>query len=273
MVNQRWLIGLLFLSVGGCQISAPSAAVIHSGSASQTYIVHLPGIAGETDFDRMWVEGLGEGGLADHLEVYDWTKPNIWIAALHAYDHNRAEARVISSRIAAKLKADPQARIILTGWSGGCQVAIWALEELPESASIQSLIIVAPSITPTYDLTSALRHVRGKMYAVTSPGDFVVLGIGTSLFGTSDGTYTVSAGLIGFSRPPEGDARQYEKLHQMPFDAKWIRYGDLGDHTGAMSKIFAREVLAPALREEELNSIHLRTPQLRKAIVERVSSR
>jgi hypothetical protein len=221
-----------------------------SGAARQTYIVHLPGIAGDTDFDRWWVQGLGEGGVADNLEVYDWTRPNTWIPALRSYAHNRAEARVIGSRIAAKLRADPQARIVLTAWSGGCQVAVWALEDLPSDIQVQTVLLVAPSITPTYDLTRALRHVHQSFFALTSPGDWFILGLGTSLFGTSDGTHALAAGLVGFSRPRGADVGQYRKLRQMPFDADWLRYGDIGDHTGPMSKAFAREVLAPILRKD-----------------------
>lgn len=234
----------------GCQFAPAPLALTHSPAAKQTYVLHLPGIAGETDFDRWWVEGLGEGGVADHLEVYDWTQPNIWIPALRAYAHNRAEARVIANRIAAKLKADPEARIVLTAWSGGCQVAVWALEDLPDDVKIQSLLVVSPSITPNYDLTNALRHVRGSMFALTSPGDWFILGVGTSLFGTSNGVFTPAAGLVGFIRPATADAREYKKLHEMPYDSKWLRFGDIGDHTGAMGKTFAREILAPVLIED-----------------------
>jgi pimeloyl-ACP methyl ester carboxylesterase len=224
--------------------------------------VHLPGIAGTTDFDKWWVTGLGEGGVGDHLEVYDWTRPNVWIPALYAYDHNRSEARVIATRIAAKLRKDPEARIVLTAWSGGCQVAVWALENLPEEVKVQSLMLVAPSITPTYDLSRALRHVRGSLFTLTSPGDFVVLGLGTSLFGTSDGTHSLAAGLVGFARPESGDRAEYRKVRQMPWDLAWMQYGDFGDHTGGMGKDFAKHVLAPMLREDQRRL----TPQIQNPV-------
>lgn len=256
------LMGAAIFCCGGCQLSGPSIATIHSKASSQTYIVHLPGIAGETQFDHMWVAGLGSGGVADHLEIYDWTKPNIWIPALLAYAHNRSESRVIAAHIAAKLKADPNAHIILTAWSGGCQVAIWALEDLPPEAKIESLLLDAPSITPTYDLTRALSHVHNKMYVLTSPGDWFVLGVGTSLFGTSDGTRTLAAGLVGFTRPSSASVEQYRKIREMRYDSKWLRYGDLGGHSGAMGKDFAEFVLAPLLRADRDKASRTISPAL-----------
>ena len=63
--------------------------------------------------------------------------------------------------------------------------------------------------------------------------DFVVLGLGTSLFGTIDGKYTEAAGFVGVQVPPHADVAQYQKLIEMRYTPAWIRWGNLGDHTGA----------------------------------------
>jgi hypothetical protein len=241
---------LLCTAMAGCQVGSEFHPPHHPPPAQNTYIQHLPGIGGRPLFDVNWVKALGAGGVADHLEVYDWMKPYSWIGALRAYDHNRAEAKVIARKIFQKLAADPQANIILTSWSGGCQVVIWALEDLPAEAKVQSVVMIAPAISPTYDLSRALAHVRGSLFACTSPGDWFVLGWGTSLFGTSDGVKTNAAGMVGFTTPKGADAEQYKKLVQLRYAAGWLKYGNLGGHNGGISADFARQILAPKLKED-----------------------
>jgi hypothetical protein len=249
-------LGMLLLcaALSGCQITRASSSPNRSPIAKNTYILHLPGIGGRTLLDVNWVKALGAGGVADHMEVYDWIKPYSWIGALWAYDHNRAEAKVIAERISQKLTADPNANIVLTAWSGGCQVAVWALEDLPPPAKVQSVVMIAPSITPSYDLSRALSHVRGSLFACTSPGDWFVLGWGTSVFGTSDGARTNAAGMVGFAIPDGADMTQYRKLVQLRYAAVWVKYGNFGGHNGGISANFARYILAPKLKEDEKKS-------------------
>jgi hypothetical protein len=245
------VLGLLCVAVlSGCEVSPGPRSIHHPPPADETYVLHFPGIAGRTALDANWVKALGAGGVADHLEMYDWNRPYTRIGALRAYAHNRAEAKVIAGKIANKLAADPHANIILTGWSGGCQMIVWALEDLPPQASVQSVVMIAPAITPTYDLSRALAHVRGSLFACTSPGDWFVLGWGTHWFGTSDGAHTNAAGMVGFSIPQGADMTQYRKLVQLRYAAAWRKYGNFGGHNGAISPAFAREILAPKLKED-----------------------
>src|SRR6185437_4215950 len=89
-----WAIFALLASTTGCQtMPASTAGIKKPTGTSNTYLVHLPGMAGWVITDQDWVIGLGEGGVADHLEIYDWTVPNWLIGAVQAYDHNRACAR------------------------------------------------------------------------------------------------------------------------------------------------------------------------------------
>jgi len=104
------------------------------------------------------------------------------IGAVWAYDDNRAQARHIADRIADKLRQQPDAQIVLTAWSAGAAVAVWALEDLPDGVTVQSVLLVEPAVDPGHDLTRALRHVRGHLFATQSGGDFIMLGIGTMIF-------------------------------------------------------------------------------------------
>jgi hypothetical protein len=82
------------------------------------------------------------------------------------------------------------------------------------------------------------------MYAFTSNYD-VVLGPGTNTFGTIDGVKCDAAGKCGFVVPQDADKEIYNRLVQMPYDNKWLREGNLGDHIGSMGWTFSQHVLAP----------------------------
>lgn len=238
---------LLLLIAAGCAAPAAPPAATEPRAAGSTYVLHLPGVAGEMPIDLGWLDALHQGGVGNRLEVYDWTCNDRGLDALHAVARNHAQAQVIANRITARVRRHPSTRVILTAVSGGTGVAVWALERLPRDVAVDQVVLVAPAFAPDYDLSAALRHVKRKMYAFTSPVDFVVLGLGTSFFGTIDGKYTEAAGFVGLQFPPHADVAQYHKLVEMRYTPAWLRWGNFGDHTGAMSVAFARDYVAPLL--------------------------
>lgn len=236
--------------VAGCQTDAGGGASAQRGaqvSARKTYLIHLPGIAGDSVFDRWWMNALNEGGLGAQAELFDWTARDRWFAALHARQRNQREAQRLAERITQISRNEPSAQVIITAQSGGTGVLVWALERLPDDVRVRSALLVAPAISPCYDLSAALRHVDHRMYAFVSAGDFFILGAGTSVFGTMDGANAEAAGRFGFRAPRAAEQAQYAKLKNVDYDPAWLWYGNFGDHTGAMSLTFARYVLAPLL--------------------------
>jgi hypothetical protein len=192
--------------------------------------------------------GLRDGGVTGNLVICDWTGDDPGIAALQGYSRNRVQAQRIADLIVAHHTADPNSPIYLTAHSGGCGLAVWALEKLPPEISVRTVLLMAPALSPQYDLTSALRHVDTRMYAFTSTFDTVVLDTGTRLFGTIDGVQTSAAGFGGFVEPPTADPTLYrQKLVQRPYQSDWARYNDFGNHIGAMSRLFSQAILAPLL--------------------------
>lgn len=233
---------------GGCQgTTASQAAIGGSLRPGSTFLLHLPGVAGDTVFDRNWMSALKLGGAADRVELFDWTCRHPGIDALQAYSRNWREAGRIARLISTHAAADPTGHIVLTAESGGAALAVWALERLPRKVRVDQVLLVQPALSPIYDLTAALKHVKGNIYYTSSPGDWFVLGVGTRVFGTSDGRNTDSAGLVGFRPPDRASATLYRRLVQLRYDPAWMRWGDFGSHTGAMSTAFAYHVLAPLL--------------------------
>jgi hypothetical protein len=145
--------------------------------------------------------------------------------------------------------------VYLVGKSGGTGVIVRALENLPDGA-VDVAVLIAPAISPDYDLTRALRAVRREMVVFWSPLDLIVLGAGTKLFGTIDRVKTVSAGMVGF-RPPGTPAdgveqrAQYDKLRQVRWRPRMSSTGYLGGHVGPDSPAFLRKYVVPLLRASE----------------------
>lgn len=215
--------------------------------------LHLPGIGGYRGIDRGLLRGLREGGYDARLQPWDWTGSDAGLAALVATARHRAEARRIAELIAAHARDNPGGQITVSAHSGGAGIITWALEQLPPGVQIDRLVLIAPALSPQYDLSRALAHVRDRAYVFYSPYDAAVLGMGTKMFGTVDGVKVEASGKVGFAQPATpADPSQYEKLVQVPYRAEWIKLGHIGDHIGGLSRPFSRAVLAPLLARGEL---------------------
>lgn len=209
-------------------------------------LIHLPGIGGERYIDRALVSGLTTGGISAEIEIYDWTSNSPGLSALMARQRNDEQAQIVADFIERRYREDPRRTIYVTAHSGGCGIATWALEKLPDDVKVDSLMFLAPALSPTYDLSAALKHVRGNAYSLYSRFD-PVLGYGTRMLGTIDGVKTDAAGKVGFISSGASDASQYAKLEQIPYDPAWRQARNIGDHVGAMNRTFAQRVLAPLL--------------------------
>jgi len=239
----RAIVSLLS-SILSVAIVITASARAEQAKPSADYLIHLPGIAGYHGMDRQLLDGLRDGGFAGEVDVIDWPGEAPGLAALFDRRRNLQQSQVLADAIVARLRERPSDRIVVTAHSGGAGIVVWALEKLPAGVSVDTVVLLAPALSPEYDLSKALAHVRGKMFAFTSPYD-VVLGPGTRTFGTIDGVKCDAAGKCGFVLPPDVDKELYNRLVQLPYDNKWLREGNVGDHIGSMGRHFSRNVVAP----------------------------
>jgi pimeloyl-ACP methyl ester carboxylesterase len=172
-----------------------------------------------------------------------------WHADLTRVENHVARAAEIAATVEEFRARKPDAPAFLVGKSGGTGLVVRVLESLPED-SIEAAVLVSPAISPSYDLTRALRAVRREMVVFWSPLDLIVLGLGTRIFGTIDRVNAVSAGLVGF-RPPEAldeeGRAQYAKLRQERWRPGMASTGYLGGHIGPDSPAFLRRYVVPLL--------------------------
>lgn len=239
------LITLLLVGCAGPIAIQPLGTAVHFGSDAT--LVFIPGIGGRGSSDAAWMRGLRAGGYDGKIEVIDWTGPIDPIAALWDHNLHHRQARHIADRVRRLRARAPGAPIILVGHSAGAGLVVLALEDLPKGTQVDAVMLLAPALSRTYDLTAALRHVHGRADVFTSDRDTLVLGIGTSIFGTVDGAHGDAAGHTGFLKPRWASSEQYAKLHTHPFSTARELLGDDGGHFGVLSSSVAAVLVAPLL--------------------------
>lgn len=189
--------------------------------------------------------------LPHEIRVLNWGHgPWRWYADLTNTANLNAQAAATAEEV-EKFRAErPGAPVFLVGKSGGSGIVARALEALPAGA-VEAAVLLAPALSPEYDLSRALRAVRGQVTAFTSPLDGIILGAGTRIFGTIDRVRTRAAGLVGFRVPGglDADARaQYAKLRQVRWRPSMARAGYFGGHLGVDHPAFLRRHVVPLLR-------------------------
>jgi pimeloyl-ACP methyl ester carboxylesterase len=241
------ILSAVFFGVVGVSAFITFPARAAESDANADYLLHLPGIAGYRWVDRQMVAGLREGGYTGRLAMHDWTADHEGLEALLNQPLHEQESQRVAEALTKRYRENPERRIVITAHSGGTGIAVWALEKLPDDVKVDTVVMLASALSPDYDLTKALRHVRGKMYSFNSLTDTLVLGVGTRTFGTVDGVKCDAAGRCNFALPDGADEQQYKKLVQVPYSAAWMALGNIGDHVGPMSSRFARDILAPVV--------------------------
>jgi pimeloyl-ACP methyl ester carboxylesterase len=226
------------------------------------HVIVLPGIEGYSRWNRRIVRGLLSAGVPFGIEIHDWTLGRLlapW--SLRAARRHREQAELIAQKVAASRQARPQAPVWLIGHSGGGALAVLALERLPPPLRAEGAILLAPAISPGYDLRRALQATRRGLWNYSSWGDAFFLIFGTLLLGTLDGRHTIAAGACGF-RPPRPDpttepqlafssAEPRSRLTEVRWRPAMIRQGHLGGHFGAVHPRFVRDWIAPILMADD----------------------
>lgn len=194
---------------------------------------------------------MGSLGVKHAVRVVAWGHGfGRWHRDLTNVRNRDTRALEIAAEVTAFRDRMPGSPVFLVGKSGGTGLVVKALEQLPENA-VEAVVLISPALSPSYDLSRALRAVKREMVVFWSPLDVIVLGLGTRIFGTIDRIKSVSAGLVGFRlREPRDEAKrlQYAKLRQVRWTPRMARTGYLGGHVGPDSPAFLRRYVVPLLR-------------------------
>jgi hypothetical protein len=217
------------------------------------YIYYLDGAGGGTARTN-WADGvkqgLLEGGYQGAGEMFSWETGRGLIADQDApVAWKRQRAGALAAEITARSRAYPGVPISLLGFSAGTAEAIFALEKLPKDVAVETVVLLGTSLSQDYNLTKALRRVRGKLFVFTSTHD-EMLGVLMPLSGTADRKFAdPGAGLHGFVLPRgagPGTRKLYaEKIVTIPWRKSWKRDLNTGRHFDNVKAPFIRDHVAP----------------------------
>jgi pimeloyl-ACP methyl ester carboxylesterase len=226
----------------------PASAVEEEGVG---FVVVADGVGGLNLLGMSLQYAMAREGLAHALKVIEWGHGfGRWHKDLTDVENHRAQARAMIAEVESFRAQRPEAPVFLVGKSGGCGIVVRALEGLPEEV-VEATVLVAPALSPDYNLTDALRAVRREMVVFWSPLDVIVLGLGTRIFGTVDRVKAVGAGMVGFRVPrstqDQEQRRQYAKLRQVRWHPRMASTGYLGGHVGPDLPGFLRKFVVPLL--------------------------
>lgn len=195
---------------------------------------------------RTVARGLRQAGFEGRFLYWRWHRrwrgwlvlPAIRDRALLA-----SEARKLAGFIADRRRRCGEVPIHVIGYSCGGFVAVRALELLPPGVAVDGAALLAAAFAPDRDLSAACDHVRGGLVVCSSGADWLIVGLGTLVWGTADGRHTFSVGAVGVRGPSAGDPR----VRSIRWHPGLARLGHWGGHFAASAAGFVRCCVAPAL--------------------------
>ena len=215
-------------------------------------VLILPGIEGRSPLNTNIVLGLHDAGAPFCLQIWDWTSKR-WFGVLDHLQNtarHQRQADLIAAEMVDYRRRFPDRPIHLVGHSGGAALAVLVLERLPECCLVETACLLAAALSPGYDLTSALGRV-GRIVNFHSPYDLLFCGIGTTVFGSIDRRYGVSAGAAGFQEPAgltePGRVLYRQRLEQRIFTWEMASSCWWGGHQGCTHRLFVERYVAPLL--------------------------
>ena len=215
-------------------------------------IYMFPGVEGGPATLTNAAHGLRDAGVESAIELFDWQRPIGGLTNLTLLAENRTKALEVVDRVRDFRDEHPAAPIDLIGYSGGGGMAIFVAEALPPDVRVRNVILAHPALCPTYDLDPTLEHIDGKLVNFYSTGEWVILGLGTTLFGTMDRSVGASAGMTGFQVEKAAalpDMRRH--VEQRAWSPEMISSGHWGDHIGILAREWNRRYVAPYLLQTE----------------------
>jgi pimeloyl-ACP methyl ester carboxylesterase len=225
-------------------------------------VIVLPGIGGDGDVYAQVVHSLYDYGSDDCLRVFGWgySWPMFWFNMSSTPLHDVTE-RQLADQIVEWRKDHPHSHIVLIAHSAGAGVVVGALARLPGPTQVGPVILLAPALSPDFDLRPALKHTN-LIHVFYNPADEFWQGWGPTIFGTYDGVHSDAAGRISFSLAflsPSEKAR----VIQHPYQTDWNNLGNHGGHFDWMAEPFVGIILKPLIDPPlpESNTIASGTPR------------
>jgi pimeloyl-ACP methyl ester carboxylesterase len=244
MTALQWIVPALVLP---CTLAAPP----QTERPRPGVVFVVDGIGGLNPLGRWARVALPLAGVPHEVRPFHWTHGVLRpLRDLQDTRHLIERAAALADEVLRVKAEDPDRPIYLIGHSAGAALVLIAAGRLPD-ATLERVVLLSAAVSPTFDLTGALKATRGEVVSYSSACDWFYLWWGTSQFGTADRTYGPSAGLGGFV-PPDGLDEEgralYARLVQRPWQPQALLECRGGGHTSTTAPWFLARHVAPWLR-------------------------
>ena len=150
-------IFLILLAGGGCSYNAPLEG--------QNLVVLVPGCAGDGFWYNDLRKSVAGGQPARTIRTFEWGLP-LPLYMLNLQDekiHAKAE-KALAKAIKSWRDRYPSGRLTLLGHSAGCGVILGSLSRIDKTVGVENVVLLAPSISPNYPISPALRQIAGRLH-------------------------------------------------------------------------------------------------------------
>lgn len=246
-------LGVLLGTTSGCvwmsRLGSDEAGLPHG----KTWFVGGAGSVGNVVGTFDVPKGLRAARYRGAIEVFGWQSVvGGTLRDMLDRERNEGEARRLAAAIQQYLDQYPGRRVNLIALSAGTGIATWALEALPPTHRVGTVVYLGSALSRDYDLSRALTNVRGRLHCFYSADD-PLLRYGVPITGAVDRSSPIAAGLYGFARPPAAEgpalAVYVRRLRNHPYRREYAEYGYFGWHADSTSPRFIEKVVAPLLDE------------------------
>ena len=219
-----------------------------TGGDDVIFVVHGVGGAGSNYNGLLKNIAGARAGNVPTVKLLRWGAPPplFFLDFQNEAVHRSAEAKFVDALVDWQ-DEHRNGRIDVVGFSAGCGVALGGLANLPAGVRVHSVLLLAPSVSPGYDLRPALARIDGSIHAFASDRDVTFLKWRTSTFGTYDNVRTPAAGHVGFSSIAALSTTQQSRISEHRYDMNWQNLDHDGGHFGYLSEAFVRAIVAPLL--------------------------
>ena len=218
----------------------------------------LTGVQGDSFLEQQIALGLADAGVPGRIQVVDWTTRNPLRLLYHLRTPAFAAAAAgrLAERIAAYRRDHPDQPVYVVGYSGGGYVTLQVLEQLPPDVTVTAAALLAPSCSPFLDVGPLAAKTEQGLTHVRSPFDVAVLGLLTSVAGSTDGWHSPAAGFIGFhpeglvlpgEEPTNAATNPTGRYRELVYRFRWFRQFHYGGHFGFANRVWACETLGRVL--------------------------
>ncbi len=246
----RWLPFALLLAATGCRVTLPATLeprpIPYLPSPCIVYVTD-----GAGNF-QMASKALKMVARADdypmEVRTFEWSHGRGRIVADQVcYQYARRQGLRLADELQACRAEHPDTPIHVVAHSAGATSVLAALEAIPDGV-VDRVVLLAPSVSSTYDLRPALRNVRRTLHVFHSKNDVSYLGLWTTILGNTDRKWTISSGLAGFRVLPDLlQSGTDPKLHQHAWQPSDQQLGNDGGHYGGYQPDFLRAQVMPLL--------------------------